>query len=74
MHQEQRDVQNTDFCTNGEGNFQMTAKLPFSAIVTVVFLFFSAVATANCFDNGQSYPVGAVVNGKVCTPQGWRPL
>ncbi len=52
----------------------MTAKFSVSIVLSTVLMFFSAIAAADCFENGKQYPVGAVVTGKVCTPQGWRTL
>jgi len=44
----------------------------FSLLFTTMFA--ASSAWADCAYNGKTYPVGTVIDGKICTPQGWRNL
>jgi|GEM_PF-2305841 len=47
-----------------------------SALLLLFFIlvFVAAAVRADCRHNGKDYPVGTVINGLVCTKDGWRKL
>lgn len=43
-------------------------------LLFLILMFIAAPARADCRHNGKDYPVGTVIDGLVCTKDGWRKL